>query len=61
MSYSTIKVDFKNYLRQFVPNTDNFGLHSVKSGAASNPGCQLPNSDILDRHAGGKIPASKNR
>ena len=38
-----------------------WGLHSIKSGAASNPGCRLLNSDILDRHAGWNNPASKNR
>lgn len=61
VSYSKIKDDFKKYLRQFVSNTDNFGLHSIKSGAAFNPGCRLLISDILDIHAGWKNLASMNR
>ena len=37
MSYSTIRDEFKRFLGQFVSNVDHFGLHSIKSGAASNP------------------------
>ena len=69
VSYSTIYVtmricgiySFKKFLGQFVSNVDDFGLHSIKSGAASNPGCRLLNDNIIDRHAGWGHPASKNR
>ena len=60
VSYSTIRDEFKKFLGQFVSNVDDFGLHSIKSGAASNPGCRLLN-DNIDRHAGWRHPASKNR
>ena len=61
VSYSTICDEFKKFLGQFVSNVDDFGLHSIKSGAASNPGCRLLNDNIIDRHAGWRHPASKNR
>ena len=60
VSYSTIRDEFKKFLGQFVSNVDDFGLHSIKSGAASNPGCRLLN-DNIDRYAGWRHPASKNR
>ena len=50
VSYSTIRAEFKKFLGQFVSSVDDFGLHSIKSGAALNPGCRLLNDNIIDRH-----------
>ena len=61
VSYSTIRDEFKKFLGQFVSNVNDFALHSIKSGATSNPGCRLRNDNIIDRHAGWRHPVSKNR
>ena len=60
VSYSTIRDEFKKFVGQFVSNDDDFGLHSIKSGAAPSPGCRLFNDNIIDRHAGWRHPACKN-
>ena len=61
VSYFTIHDEFKTFLGQFVSSVDDFGLRSIKSGAASNPDCRLLNHNIIDRHAGWRHSASKNR
>ena len=61
VSYSTIKDQFRKYLNPFVGNVKEFSLHSLKSGAASNQGCRTLDDKLLDRHAGWRNPASKNR
>lgn len=38
-----------------------FGMHSIKSGAASNPACGRIPGDPLDMYAGWKCPSSKSR
>ena len=38
-----------------------FSMHSMRSGAASNPACRRIPGDILDMHAGWRCPSSKNR
>ena len=60
VSYSTIKIQFRKQLTPFVGNVNEFDLHSIKSGAASNQNCRTLD-DILDRHAGWRNSASKNR
>jgi integrase len=54
VSYSTIRDEFKKFLTPLVENINEFGLHSIKSGAASNPGCRSINAELLDKHAGWK-------
>ena len=61
VSYSTIKDEFKKFLGDFVDNIDKFDLHSLKSGAASNPGCRSLSGDLIDKHAGWRSSSSKNR
>ena len=61
VSYSTIRDDFKKFLKPFVSDVRAFGLHSIKSGAASNPDCRSLNDRLLDRHARWKSSASKHR
>ncbi|XP_048583767.1 uncharacterized protein LOC116601955 [Nematostella vectensis] len=43
--------EFKKYVKEFVKDTLNYGLRSIKSGADSNPLCKVVNSDLLDFHA----------
>ena len=61
VSYSTVRAEFKKFLSPLVENTDAFGLHSIKSGAASNAGCRSISAELLDKHAGWKCVSSKFR
>ena len=56
VSYSTIRDEFKKFLGQFVSNVDDFGLHSIKSGAASNPAAgYLTTISLTDMLVGGTL------
>lgn len=61
VSYTTIRGEFRKFLAPFVNNVNQFGTHSIKSGAASNSGCRNIDGDILDKHAGWRCAASKKR
>ena len=39
VSYSTLRDEFRKFLKPFASDVKAYGLHSIKSGAASNPGC----------------------
>lgn len=38
VSYSTMRDEFRKFLKPFVSDVKAYGPHSIKSGAASNPG-----------------------
>ena len=45
---STLK-EFESHIEPFVENLEKFSKHSLKSGAASNPGCRLLDGGMADR------------
>ena len=49
------------HLSPFVDDISKFGLHSIKSSGASNPGLRNVDRDLLDRHAGWRNPTSRRR
>ena len=61
ISKSWIRQEFKKYLSPLVEDIKAFSMHSIKSGAASNPGCRNISNDLLDRHAGWRCQSSKYR
>ena len=61
ISYTTIRDEFRKYLSPFVENVDDYCLHSLKSGGASNDGYKVIDLEVKDRHAGWKNPCSKRR
>ena len=61
VSYSTLRDEFKKYVKPFVDDIARYSTHSIKSGAASNPACRSVPADLLDMHAGWKCATSKNR
>ena len=61
VSYTTLREEFRKYVKPFVDDIANYGTHSIKSGAASNPACRSISADLLDMHAGWKCAISKNR
>ena len=61
VSYTTLRQEFKKYVKPFVVDIANYGTHSIKSGAASNPACRSVSGDLLDMHAGWKCSSTKNR
>ena len=61
VSYSTIRDEFRKFLKPFVLDVEAYGLHSIKSGATSNLRCRSVVDGLLERHAGWKISASKYR
>ena len=52
ISYSTLRQEFREHLGPFVVDIKKFGLHSIKSGIASNPALRRVDSELLDRHVG---------
>ena len=52
ISYTTIRDEFRKYLSPFVENVDDYRLHSLKSGGASNDGYKPIDPELKDRHAG---------
>ena len=61
VSYTTLREEFRKYVKPFVDDIASYGTHSIKSGAASNPACRRISADLLDMHAGWKCAISKNR
>ena len=52
VSITTLRDDFKKHIELFVDDVSKFGMHSIKSGAASNPAYGRIPGDLLDIHAG---------
>lgn len=61
ISYTTLREEFRKYVKPFVNDIAKYGTHSIKSGAASNPACKNISADLLDMHAGWKCATSKHR
>lgn len=61
ISTTRIREEFKSHVSPFVNDISKYSMHSLKSGAASNPGCRSINNDLLDRHACWRCASSKNR
>ena len=61
ISYTTLREEFRKYVKPFVKDIARYGTHSIKSGAASNPACKNISADLLDMHAGWKCATSKHR
>lgn len=61
VSNSTLREEFKKYIRPFVNYVSKYGTHNMRSGAASNAACRRIPGDLLDMHAGWRCPSSKNR
>ena len=59
VSYTTIREEFRKFVSPYVEDINLYGTHSIKSGAASNPGCRKITGELLDKHAGWKCPSSK--
>ena len=57
VSYSTLRDEFRKFLKPFVLDVKAYGLHSIKSGAASNPGCRKVGNfgAVRTRGTNGKI------
>ena len=58
---STLRGEFKKFIESFVDDISKYGMHSMMSGAASNPACRRIPGDLLDMHAGWRCPSYKNR
>ena len=61
ISYSTLRQEFREHLGPFAVDIKKFGLHSIKSGGASNPALRRVDSELLDRHVGWKSSKTKHR
>jgi len=61
VSYNTLREEFRKYVRPFVDDIANYGTHSIKSGAVSNPACRSVSGDLLDMHASWKCASTKSR
>jgi len=61
VSYTTLRKEFRKYVKPFVDDIASYGTHSIKSGAASNPECKSISADLLDMYAGWKCATSENR
>jgi len=61
VSYTTLREEFRKYVKPFVDDIAKYGTHSIKSGAASNPACRNLSPDLLDMDAGWRCASSKNR
>ena len=48
VSYTTLREEFKKYVRPLVDDIASYGTHSIKSGAAWNPACRSVSVDLLD-------------
>ena len=58
---STLRGEFKKFIEPFVDDISKYGMHSMRSGAASNPACRRIPEDLLNMYAGWRCPSSKNR
>ena len=61
VSVSTLRKEFKKFIEPFVDDISKYGMHSMRSGAASNPACRRIPGDLFYMHAGWRCPSSKNR
>ena len=61
VSYSKLRDEFNKFVKPFVGDIALYGMHSIKSGAASDPGSWRVSADLLDMHAGWKCASSKKR
>ena len=61
ISYTTLRQEFIEHLSPFIDDVKKFGLHSIKSGGASNPALRNVNGELLDRHVCWKNSKSKRR
>ena len=52
VSYTTLREEFRKYVKPFVDDIARYGTHSIKSGAPSNPACRNVSADMLDMHVG---------
>ena len=59
ISYTTLRQEFIEHLSLFVYDVKKFGLHSIKSGGASDPALRNVNGELLDRRVGWKNSKSK--
>ena len=58
---STLRKEFRKFIEPFVNDISKYSMHSMRSGAASNPACRSITGDLLDMHSGSRCPSSKNR
>ena len=58
---STLRKEFKKFFEPFVDEISKYGMHRMRSGAASNPACRRIPGNLLDMQAGWRCPSSKNR
>ena len=61
VSVSTLREEFKKHIKPFVSDISKYGIHSIKSGAASNPACRKIAGDLLDIHADWRCESTKHR
>ena len=61
MSVSTPRKEFRKFIEPYVDDISMYSMHSMRSGAASNPACRRIYGDLLDMRAGWRCPSSKNR
>ena len=61
VSVSTLREEFKKHIKPFVSDISKYGIHSIMSGAASNPACRKIAGDLLDIHAGWRCESTKHR
>ena len=47
VSYTTLREEFRKYVKPFVDDIASYGTHSIKSGAASNPACRTDTLSAL--------------
>ena len=60
VGYSTIRNEFKKFVKPFVEDIDRFCTHSMRSGSATKAPWHF-SSDLLDLHVGWRSHSSKNR
>ena len=59
VSVSTPRKEFRKFIEPYVDDISKYSMHSMRSGAASNPACRRISGDLLDMRAGWR--SSKNR
>ena len=58
---ATLRKEFKKFIEPLVDDISMYGMHSMRSGAASSPACRRIPGDLLDMQAGWRCPSSKTR
>ena len=56
VSYSTLRDEFKKFVKPFVGDIALYGTHSIKCGAASNPACRSVSADLM---LAGNVPLQR--